>query len=123
MTDPTDATDRPAVTELIVEATPRVDVPVDRGDELAAAAQERLESVATVRYADAAEIGDVDAGEEGLAVALDCRLTLHANLEGDRTADAPADPDAVRRSLLADDRVLDLERFEVVDGPYRIESW
>lgn len=119
MTDPTDATDRAAVTELIVEATPRVDVPVDRGDELAAAAQERLESVATVRYADAAEIGDVDAGEEGLAVALDCRLTLHADLEGDRTAD----PDAVRRSLLGDDRVLDLERFEVVDGPYRIESW
>ena len=115
----TDRTDRPTVTELIVETTLRVDVPVDRGDELAAGAQDVLESVAAVRYADVAEIDDVDAGEEGLAVAVECRLTLHADAE----ADDSADPASVRRSLLADDRVLALDRFEAVDGPYRIESW
>lgn len=112
---------RTTVTELHVEATLRVDVPIDRGDELAAAAQDVLESVGTVRYADVAEIGDVDAGDEALAVAVECRLTLHAadvasdDAETAGDADEPADAATVRRSLLEDGRVLGLERFEVVD--------
>ncbi|ELY52023.1 hypothetical protein [Natronolimnohabitans innermongolicus] len=109
-------TARDTVTELIAEGTLRVDVPVDRGDELAIGAQDVLESLPVVRYADVREIVDVDAGEGGLSVAVDCRLTLH--LEG-----TAADVAAVRDSLLELDRVLGIDRLEAVDGPYRIERW
>ena len=108
--------DRDTVTEIIAEATLRVDVPIDRGDELAAGAQDVLESLAAVRYADVREIGDVDAGEDGLSVAVDCRLTMHVD-------DGTEGPTAVRGSLSHLDDVLGVDRFETVDGPYRIERW
>jgi len=107
---------RDTVSEVIVEGTVRVDVPIDRGDELAAGAQDVLESLPVVRYADVREIGDVDAGEDGLSVATDCRLTLHLE-------DGARDVAAVRDSLLELDRVLGSEGLEAVDGPYRIERW
>ena len=108
--------DRDTVTEVILEATLRVDVPIDRGDELAAGAQDVLESLGVVRYADVRELGDVDAGEDGLSVTTDCRLTLHV-------ADRIDDPAAFRADLLELDRVLGVDAFEIVDGPYRIERW
>lgn len=108
--------DRDTVTEIIVEATPRIDVPLERGDELAAGTQDVLESLSVVRYADVRELTDVDAGEEGLSVTVDCRLTLHAD-------DSTGEVDAVRQALLERDRVLGIDRFEAVDGPYRVERW
>ena len=108
--------ERDTVTEVIAEATLRVDVPIDRGDELAAGAQDVLESLETVRYADVREIDDVDAGDDGLSVAVDCRLTLHVD-------DGIESPTAVRGSLSDLDDVLGVDRFETVDGPYRIERW
>ena len=108
--------DRDTVTEVIAEATLRVDVPIDRGDELAAGAQDVLEGLELVRYADVQEIGDVDAGDDGLSVAVDCRLTLHAD-------DATESATAAREALRDLDRVLGIDGFETVDGPYRIERW
>lgn len=117
---------RDTVTELHAEGTLCVDVPVDRGDELAAAAADALESIGTVRFADVLELGEVDAGDEGLSVAVDCRLTLHVDdpledeefrsrvreqLSGDLDADSDSNP------------VLDIDRLEVVDGPYVVETW
>ena len=107
---------RDVVTEAILEGTLAVDVPIERGDELAAGAQDVLESLSIVRYADVREIGDVDAGDDGLAVTVDCRLTLHVDAE---TPDESAVRDAVRDL----ERVLEIDRLEVVDGPYRIEAW
>ena len=108
--------ERDTVTEVIAEATLRVDVPIDRGDELAAGAQDVLESLELIRYADVQEIGDVDAGDDGLSVAIDCRLTLHVD---DGTESARVAREAVHEL----DRVLGVNRFETVDGPYRIERW
>ncbi|WP_339102847.1 hypothetical protein [Haloterrigena salinisoli] len=108
--------ERDTVTELIAEARLRVDVPLERGGELAVAAQDVLESLAIVRYADVRELGAVDAGDDGLSVAIDCRLTLHVD-------DATAAAAATRRALRETDRVLGVDRFETVDGPYRIERW
>ena len=107
--------DPATVTEILVQSTISVDVPIDRGDELAAGTQDVLEGLALVRYADVREIGDVDAGDDGLAVAVDCRLTLHVD-------GSVGDP-AVRTALLEQDRVRDVDRLEAVDGPYRIERW
>ncbi|WP_049927596.1 hypothetical protein [Halopiger goleimassiliensis] len=106
---------RDVVTETIAEAALVVDVPIERGDELAAGAQDALESLAVVRYADVREIGEVDAGESGLAVSVDCRLTLHVDPDA---PDESAGSDSVRDL----ERVLEIDRFETVDGPYRVEA-
>lgn len=108
--------ERDTVIERIAAATLRIDVPLERGGELAVAAQEVLESLATVRYADVRELGAVDAGDDGLAVTIDCRLTLHS--DGATAAEATG-----RQALREADRVLGVDRFETVDGPYRIERW
>lgn len=124
---------RDTVTELHVEATLRVDVPLDRGNELAIGAADSLEEADAVRFADVLELGDVDAGEDGLSVAVDCRLTLHFE---DPLPDAEPSQKRVREKLVggrlddsdanavvgADD-ILGIDRLEVVDGPYAVESW
>ena len=107
---------RETVSEVIAAATLCVAVPVDRGGELAAGAQEVLESLPIVRYADVREIVEVDADDDGLAATIDCRVTLHV--------DAPsADGATVREVLRETALVRDVDRFAVVDVPYRIERW
>ncbi|SFC55524.1 hypothetical protein SAMN05444422_11094 [Halobiforma haloterrestris] len=118
---------RDTVTELHVEGTLCVDVPVDRGDELAVGAADALESIDIVRFADVLELGEVDAGDEGLAVVVDCRLTLHLDESlGEEKEEGFGS--RVRERLSAaretdSGRARAVDRLEVVDGPYVVETW
>ncbi|APW97977.1 hypothetical protein CHINAEXTREME_09385 [Halobiforma lacisalsi AJ5] len=118
---------RDTVTELHVDGTLCVDVPVDRGDELAVGAADALESIDVVRFADVLELGEVDAGDEGLAVAVDCRLTLH--LDEPLGEEKEEGFGSRVRERLTSARgtdsccTFDVDRFEVVDGPYVVGTW
>lgn len=109
-------TDADAVTEVIADATVTVEVPIERGDELAAGATDALEAVPVVRYAGVETVGEVDAGEDGLAVAVGCRLTFHVD-------ERLATVGEVRDRLAAAPDVHAVEDFDAIDGPYRVAAW
>ena len=107
---------RETVTEVLVESTLCVAVPLERADELAAGVQAVLESLAQVRYADVVELVAVDAGDDALDVTVDCRLTLHVD-------EPPADAAALEESLRTLERVAAVDTLEIDDGPYCVERW
>lgn len=106
-------TGRETVHEVGATATVTFAVPRERGGELRAVAAEHLQTIDTVRHAAVADLGEVDAVEDGLVVTVDAALTLHFDAAGD--AECAADRLA--------GAVADLDAFQVVAGPYEVEAW
>lgn len=104
---------RETVHELEVRAEVTLELPRERGGELRTVASERLAAFPFVRAAAVADLGEVDAHEDALVVTVETDLTLHF--------DAAPDAEGAREQLA--DAVAMLSSFEVLAGPYEIETW
>jgi hypothetical protein len=106
-------TGRETVHEVEATATLTLALPRERGGELRTVAAERLETVDPVRHAAVADLGEVDAHEDGLDVTVEAALTLQFDAPGEAEGAA----DRLSRAVAA------LDSFDVVAGPYEIEAW
>lgn len=106
-------TGRETVHEVEVTATVTLALPRERGGELRTVAAEHLRTINAVSHAAVADLGEVDAHDDGLVVTVEAALTLQF--------DAPGEAEGAADRLSG--AVADLDAFEVVAGPYEIEAW
>lgn len=104
---------RETVHELAATATITLSVPRERGGELRAVATEHLTTIPFVRHAAVVDQREVDAHDDGLVVTSEVDLTLHF--------DSPGAASEAHERLAAE--VTAVDEFEVVSGPYEMETW